>query len=231
MLIKMTKIMFGVVLLPFCAGFTWEFGETVFKIIYKPDVPYYFLAGGLTYLTMHLLFKKPILTYVFGHELTHALFAVLFGGSVKSFQAGERGGRVTITKTNFVITLAPYFFPLYTFFMLVIYWLAVATDARGVAGGIIFLTGVSFAFHLVLTFSFLQTDQSDIQEHGYVFSYPLIYLFNVVFAGLLIHVLLAKNSAFLSFFEGGMGKGINMTSLLVGKLYGIARTTAQGALL
>ncbi len=219
------KIMFGVILLPFCAGFTREFVKTVFTITYKPNLPYYFLAGGLTYLTVHLLFRKPILAYVFGHELTHALFAVLFGGSVKSFQAGERGGRVTITKSNFIITLAPYFFPLYTFVMLIFYGLAAATEARGIAGWIIFFSGATFSFHIILTLSFLQVDQSDIKEHGYVFSYPLIYLFNIVFAALLIHLLLAKDAGFLGFLAGGIIKGVDMISILFVKLYSFARNT------
>jgi hypothetical protein len=144
MLNKTMKILLGVALLPFCAGFTWQLGGAVFSMAYKPDLPYYFLAGGLAYLSVHLLFKKPILTYVFGHELTHAFFAVLFGGSVKSFQASERGGRVTITKSNFIITLAPYFFPLYTFIALIFYALAAAADVRWAAGWSIFFAGASF---------------------------------------------------------------------------------------
>jgi hypothetical protein len=226
MLKKTTKIMFGIALLPFCAGFTWQFGASVFSIAYKPDLPYYFLAGGLTYLCLHILFKKPILTYVFGHELTHAFFAVLFGGSVKSFQASERGGRVTITKSNFIITLAPYFFPLYTFAALIFYWLANAAGARWAAGWTIFFAGATFSFHLILTFFFLQTDQSDIRDHGIVFSYPFIYLFNIVFAALLVHVLLAKNTDFLGFLKGGIMKSILMTARLIIRLYGIVRGSA-----
>src|SRR5512139_283107 len=151
MLKKMTKILLGAALFPFCIGFTWQFGVSVFSMAYKPDLPYYFLAGGLTYLSAHLLFKKPILTYVFGHELTHAFFAVLFGGSVKSFQASERGGRVTITKSNFIITLAPYFFPLYTFIALLLYGTAVVAGLHGAVGWTVFLAGATFAFHLLLT--------------------------------------------------------------------------------
>ncbi len=223
MLKKIVKILLGVLLLPFCLGFTWQFGLTVFSVTYKPDVPYYFLAGGLSYLALHFLFKKPILTYVFGHELTHAFFAMLFGGSVKSFHASSRGGRVTVTKSNFLITLAPYFFPLYTFIALVIYGLAVVAEARRALGWIVFFSGATFAFHLVLTSAFLQTDQSDIREQGAVFSYPLIYLFNIVFAALLVHLLLVQNAAFLGFLGNGIMKSIDMTLSLFAKLYGIIR--------
>jgi Peptidase M50B-like len=224
MLKKTTKILLGLALLPFCAGFTWQFGAAVFSMAYKPELPYYFLAGGLAYLCVHILFKKPILTYVFGHELTHAFFAVLFGGSVKSFQASERGGRVTITKSNFIITLAPYFFPLYTFAALIFYWLAAAANVRWAAGWSIFFAGAAFSFHLILTFFFLQTDQSDIKEHGAVFSYPLIYLFNVLFAAFLVHALLSKNPGFLGFLGNGIMKSVTMTSRVIGKLYEIGRS-------
>jgi hypothetical protein len=223
MLKKITKILLGMALLPFCLGYTWQFGVTVFSMAYKPELPYFFFAGALTYLTAHLLFKKPILAYVFGHELTHALFAMLFGGSVKTFHASDRGGRVTLTKSNFIITLAPYFFPLYTFLALVLYELAMLAEARGAAGWIIFFAGATFSFHLVLTFVFLQTDQSDIREHGAVFSYPLIYLFNVLFAALLIHLLLAQNAGFMGFLGGGIMKSVDMTVLLFTRLYGIVR--------
>ncbi len=218
MLKKISKIALGLALLPFCAGFTWQFGANVFSTAYKPELPYYFIAGGLAYLTLHLLFKKPILTYVVGHELTHALFAVLFGGSVKSFQAGERGGRVTVTKSNFIITLAPYFFPLYTFLALVCYGLIAAAGVRGTDGWTVFIIGATFSFHVVLTLVFLQEDQSDIREQGAFFSYPLIYLFNIVFAALLLHVLLAREPGFFSFLGGGIMKSAAIGAGLFSRL-------------
>ena len=202
---RILKILFGLSLVPFCAGFAWQLVKTVFTVHYRPDTPYYFFAGGLIYITIHVLFRKPVLTYVIGHELTHALFALLFGGAVKSIHASDRGGRVTITKSNFIITLAPYFFPLYTSLALILYWTARAADARGIATDIlIFLSGATFALHLVLTFVFLQTDQNDIREEGAIFSYPLIFLFNIAFAAFLMKVYLAENMDYLGFLTGGI---------------------------
>jgi hypothetical protein len=226
MLNKIFKILLGIVLVPFCIGFTWQFGATVFGITYKREVPYYFLAGGLTYLTAHILLKKPILTYVVGHELTHAFFTMLFGGKVKSFHASDRGGRVTITKSNFIITLAPYFFPLYTFAALIMYWLAVIADVRMAAGWLVFASGTTYSFHLILTFFFLQTDQNDIKEHGAIFSYPLIYLFNILFAALLICLLLAENMSYPKFLYGGILKSMDMLTVLFDKLHRIIRAIA-----
>ena len=39
------------------------------------------------WLTIYLLLPKPMWVYVFGHELTHALWTWLFGGRVKKFKA------------------------------------------------------------------------------------------------------------------------------------------------
>jgi len=226
MLNRTLKILLGIVLVPFCIGFTWQFGATLFSITYKRDVPYYFIAGSFAYLTAHVLFRKPILTYVFGHELTHAFFALLFGGKVKSFQASDRGGRVTITKSNFVITLAPYFFPLYTSAALFMYWLAIVAGAGNAAGWLVFASGTTYAFHLILTFFFLQTDQNDIKEHGAIFSYPLIYLFNILFAALLLWLLLAENMSYPKFLYSGILKAANIVFLLFNKMYGIIRAMA-----
>lgn len=222
---KITKILFGIGLVPFCLGFTWQLAATIITVRYKIDTPYYFFAGSLTYLTAHFLFKKPILTYVVGHELTHAVFALLFGGSVKAIHASSRGGRVIITKSNFIITLAPYFFPLYTFIALVLYWFACAADTRSAAIDVlVFLSGATSAFHLVLTFIFLQTDQVDIKEHGAIFSYPLIYLFNILFTAFLLHVYFAENMDYSMFLAGGIIKTINTMAFTLDRLFSIVRT-------
>jgi len=227
MIKKITKVLIGVGLIPFCLGYTWQLAATLATVHYKADTPYYFIAGGLAYLTIHLLFNKPILTYVVGHELTHAFFAVLFGGSVKSFHAGNRGGRVTVTKSNFIITLAPYFFPLYTFIALILYGLAVLADIHGATLVVlVFLSGATFVFHLALTFIFLQTDQNDIREQGAVFSYPLIYLFNVVFAAFLVHMYLAQNMDYLMFLAGGILKTTNMLTQLFERAYAAMHDSA-----
>lgn len=213
----------GIALIPFCAGFTARLAETATAVAYRGAAPYYFIFGCAAYTVAHVLFRRPILTYVFGHELTHALFAVLFGGSVKSFHASERGGRVTITKSNFVITLAPYFFPLYTFFALVLYGAAKMAEVKNVDGWLIALSGATYAFHIMLTFSFLRTDQDDIKELGAALSYPLIYLFNVMFFGLVMSTLLAENMSFILFLRDGIMDSAAIMMSLFRKAYSFLR--------
>jgi len=218
---RIGKFLLGIALLPFCVGFAWQLAVTSVSVTYQPLVPYWFAGGFILYIVIHFLFRKPILSYVVGHELTHALFAVLFGGSVKAFHASAKGGQVQITKSNFIITLAPYFFPLYTFFALVGYWLARAADAPLLEPWLILITGAAFAFHIILTLIFLQTDQSDISEHGAFFSYPLIILFNLVLTALLIRFLLAQDMSYLGFLVDGIMRSVSLIVLGAGKLYGM----------
>src|SRR5207247_2098030 len=61
------------------------------------------LAGAGCWLAIYLLLPKPMWVYVFGHELTHALWTWLLGGRVKKFKASAKGGHVLVTRNNFVV--------------------------------------------------------------------------------------------------------------------------------
>jgi hypothetical protein len=118
--------------------------------------------------------------YVFGHELTHALWTWLFGGQVKKMKVTAKGGHVVISKTNFVIALAPYFFPLYVVMIIFIFVIGhLIWDWKSYLVYFHLLIGAAYAFHLTLTFHVLQTQQSDITSQGYLFSAVVIFLGNV----------------------------------------------------
>jgi hypothetical protein len=122
-----------------------------------------------------------MLLYVFGHELTHALWTWVFGGSVKKFKATARGGHVVTDTTNFLIVLAPYFFPLYAVLVVLVFlagdWLWVWTPHRV---WFHFLLGAAYSFHLTLSWHVLQTTQTDITSQGWVFSAVIIFLGNLL---------------------------------------------------
>ena len=62
-------------------------------------------GGAACWFTVYALLPKPMWVYVFGHELTHALWTWLFGGKVKKFKVSALGGHVVITKSNFLIAI------------------------------------------------------------------------------------------------------------------------------
>jgi hypothetical protein len=178
---KWLKLIVGILLLPACIGA----GSALSRVISATGHAQMFwvalVGGAACWLTVFLLLPKPMLIYVFGHEFTHALCTWACGGKVKKFKATAKGGHVVITKSNFFIALAPYFFPLY----------AVLVIAAFVLGNLLwrwepyapwfhFLLGAAYAFHVTLTLHILQTQQSDITDQGYVFSAAVIWLGNVI---------------------------------------------------
>src|SRR5437667_822881 len=110
---KWLKTILALLLLPVCIGAVRALGRVLAQTG-QADTIWVALGGGAAcWLVIFFLLPKPIRLYVFGHELTHALSTWAFGGRVKKFKATPNGGHVVVTKVNFVIALAPYFFPLY----------------------------------------------------------------------------------------------------------------------
>lgn len=147
----------------------------------------YFLAGVVIYLVVHSIFYKPVYLYILGHELTHAIFTWLCGGRVTSFRATLRGGRVTTTKSNFFITLGPYFFPIYTVLISCAYFaVSVFSESRDYTSAFIFLIGFSWALHVVLTIHFIKMEQPDIMKMGTLFSICLVYIANLIIVAFIL---------------------------------------------
>lgn len=138
------------------------------------------VAGAACWFVVYLMLPRPMWIYVLGHELTHVLWTWLFGGRVKKFKATSKGGAVTISKSNFLISLAPYFFPLYAVLVLAGWligdWL---WDWHALRVYFHLLLGASYAFHITLTAHVLGGEQSDLAAHGYFFSLVIIFLGNV----------------------------------------------------
>jgi hypothetical protein len=177
---KWLKLIIGIVLLPACVGGAWAL-ERVVRSSGQADTFWVAaVAGAGCWLSIYLLLPKPMWVYVFGHELTHALWTWLFGGRVKKFKASSSGGHVVVTKSNFLIALAPYFFPLYAMLVVVVY--VVGSRLWGwqpYAVWFHLLIGVAYAFHITLTWHILKEDQTDISEQGYLFSAVVTLLGNL----------------------------------------------------
>ena len=98
----------------------------------------------------------------------------------KKNEGPSPGGHVIISKTNFVIALAPYFFPLYVVLVVGVFALGnLIWNWRGYLVWFHLCVGAAYAFHVTLTCHVLQTRQSDITSQGYMFSAVVIFLGNV----------------------------------------------------
>lgn len=144
-----------------------------------------FLAGFIVYLLVHFLLYKPVFAHVMAHELTHMLWAAVFGGKTQSLHVSKTGGKVLISKSNFIISLAPYFFPLYAMAATLVYYITRDEYRIYVA----FFVGAALSFHIALTLFSLTTTQSDLrQDSNVVFSLAFVYLMNIIIIALILTV-------------------------------------------
>jgi hypothetical protein len=175
------------------------------------------LAGAACWTTVYLLLPKPMWIYVFGHELTHALWVWLFGGSVKRFKTTSTGGHVIVDRTNFLIALSPYFFPLYAALVVIVFAVGhLIWGWRNLLVWFHLLVGASYAFHVTLTGHVLKTRQSDITSQGYLFSAVVIFLGNalVLLAGLPLLTTSVDLTTMLGWWLENTGKVIHQSGKL-----------------
>ena len=186
--IKLFKIVMGILLLPACVGVSVVVGRDI--LISLPGEIWFF-SGLFTYLLLLAIFQQPIRTYIFGHELTHVIWVWLFGGKVSGFKAAAGGGQVRVSRSNFLIFLAPYFFPIYCLLAIGVYFLlSLLINLPPWSLPVLsFILGFAWAFHFTFTIYVLLQGQPDIWATGRIFSFPFIYLCNLlVLASLIIFV-------------------------------------------
>lgn len=177
---KWVKLIIALALLPVCAGAAKALW-TVLRAGYGADTVWVpLLAGAACWVVIFLLLPKPMWLYVLGHEFTHALWTWLFGGKVKKMKVTSSGGHVVISKTNFVIALAPYFFPVYAAIVILVFAIGhLIWNWHSYLVYFYLVVGAAYAFHVTLTFHVLRTEQSDITSQGWLFSVVVIFLGNV----------------------------------------------------
>ena len=178
---RILRWLIALALLPVCIGTTWALVDLLSLVGRSSQFWVPVLVGATCWWVIFLSLPKPMWLYVVGHELTHALWAVLCGGRVKKFRASARGGHVVVTKTNLLITLSPYFFPLYAVLWTLFFLLGNALFGwRPWLPWFHFGLGLAYAFHVTLTAHILRTRQPDLESEGWVFSAVVIWLGNAL---------------------------------------------------
>ena len=177
------RLVAGLALIPLCVAMTLALLDLLRGLaggLFSPEVLW--LGIGYTlWLVLWFVMPQPARAYVMAHELTHALWALLFGARIRKMKVTAKGGSVSLSKTNLLITLAPYFFPFYTVLVLLLRWL-VGCFVQPVPLPYVwlFLVGLTWGFHLCFTVQSLLTRQPDILEYGRILSHAVIYIFNLL---------------------------------------------------
>ncbi|MFA4930331.1 MAG: hypothetical protein WC570_00475 [Patescibacteria group bacterium] len=145
------------------------------------------LMGVLIYALIHFFVYQSTVFYVLAHEFTHAIFAIFSGAQVKKIKVASRGGWVELTQSNFIIDLAPYFFPLYSILLAVLYFIANRFwDLTGYYFLFFFLLGASLCFHYLSNWEILKIEQPDMKITGKIFGIIFVLLANLLFLNIII---------------------------------------------
>ena len=210
---RWVKFVVALFLLPVCAILTQTFftvftRATVTQRLWAGEEFWFFSLGVILWLIAFFGLPRPLLVYVFGHELTHALWVFLMGGRVSRFRVGRDGGHIVTDRNNFWIALAPYFFPLYSILALALYGAAsLWMDVQPLGRWLYAIVGVTWAFHFTFTCWMIPKSQTDLTENGTFFSLVLIYLMNL----LLLSAMLVIASAQISFADFAAELGNNVS--------------------
>ena len=177
------RLLLGLLLLPACCGVMMSFLDSILAAAgssgWLSAESLSTLGGVAAFALCWIALPHPVRAYVLGHELTHAIWGLMFGARPSDLRIGQNGGSVKLTKSNLLITLAPYFFPFYTF-LVVIAALITYAFLRPLPCLTLwmFLIGFTWAFHLLFTIETLTQRQPDIKLYGRMFSWVFIFLVN-----------------------------------------------------
>lgn len=155
------------------------------KVSENPGVWLFPAGGALSFFLAYLFYfsRRESFWSVMEHELTHAVFALLFFKKIHSFSAHRfRGGKIQLEGGNFIIALAPYFFPTFTIFL---FLLKPILNSR-FHPYLNFAIGFTLMFHWVYLTREFHFGQPDIRQSGRIFSIIVVIFGNIFFAGMVL---------------------------------------------
>ncbi len=194
MWVKLLKFVIALALMPLLAGEVWtiiDMARHAMPAGQWSQTWFLSLAAGFgTWLVVFFLLPRTMWLYVLGHEFTHALAAMLAGGKVSSFQVSAKGGHVVTDRVNWWITLSPYFVPLYAILWMAL-WLTVDFyhPLKEWQPVLYFGVGLLWSFHLTFTASMMHLKQTDLSSQGFIFSFVVIGLINLLMFLILFSIL------------------------------------------
>lgn len=147
-----------------------------------------FTLGFSTCCFSYLSLMKGNWFYVFGHEATHAVAVYLSKGRVFDFKVSSEGGHIMSDRNSMWIALSPYFIPFYALVFGITWALLLLFFPAWINFSWLFLLiwGASWGFHACHTVSLLKTNQPDFESQGFLFSYVIIALMNLIILQVLI---------------------------------------------
>lgn len=220
---RWVKFVAALLLLPWI----WVYAQAFFNVFtdsavhhafWQTEEFWFFSLGLVLWLIVFFGLPRPVRVYVFGHELTHALWVWAMGGRVSRFHVGRDGGQIVTDTSNFWIALAPYFFPVYAVALILVYGIVgLFHDLEAFRRLLFALVGAAWGFHATFTVWMIPKGQSDIEEHGHFFSYVIIFTLNLAVLTVLF-ITASPEVTWQSFGRELLHQAIDVSSAIVGAL-------------
>jgi hypothetical protein len=169
----------------FLPGLAYALYFVIGGIVDHPGNCIPFLVGAGAYTVIFVVFMGRRIGFLttLEHELTHAVFAWATFHRVVGFSAMRGGGHVRyIGRGNWLIAIAPYFFPLFT--LLVIGVLTLLPPRQLAIGAAVL--GASVAHHIMSTWSETHRHQTDLREVGWLWSWLFLPSVNAFVLGIVL---------------------------------------------
>ena len=202
-------------------GFGAAMLQSISKISPTDSRPLAFLFGAAVFIPFHFAAKRLFHSawcylQTLEHELTHLLIGLLFlkipvGFRVSAHEGGEVRQIGLGTTGQTWVTLAPYFFPTISLFVVMVAYFA-NLDTKILLG----ILGWTTAFHLITNWTETSFRQPDLQKAGILKTILILPVMNLICYG-----------AVLAFVAGG-GKGFgNFWTQLLKYFTGLERNGAS----
>lgn len=192
--------------------------ENVLESVWNNSYALCFIFGGAISLFLHLIPKlrelllKP---YVFGHEVTHAIFVYFCYGKVSEFESSPEGGYIIANRDNILVSLSPYVFPFWSVIVGLFFIISgTVMDVTPALPYFFMLFGATWVFNVIWTGLMIPLGQSDLRNNGTFFSLTLIYLSNVLILSLLLEYA-RFNPSFTHWFYKFFNIHLDLFNLLI----------------
>ena len=217
-MVRLLKLFIALLLLPTAV---LTFAQTVrilLTVLGQLSAAVSFVAGLVVYSGIHYGYYNFSRPYVFAHEMTHALAALLCGCRIKDVSIGHDSGYVKMDRCNAFVVLAPYFVPAYVIAAALVYVIAdLFVDVSPYRQVFLFASGFFTAFHFIQTFKTLfEADQPDLKlAGGKVFSVVMITLANLVVLAVVLKALFPETVSLLEAGKNVLAGTVNIWRIIV----------------
>ncbi|MBE0674198.1 MAG: hypothetical protein IH591_06020 [Bacteroidales bacterium] len=197
------RFILSILFLPLIFFYGSGFLSVVEQISFSNSIHLYFVISlGLSSLLFFFLIGRMSFIAIFEHELTHNIFAVLTFNKPAGFHVsrGEGGLFQYEGRGNFLITLSPYFFLTFSFFLLPLF---LVIDQVYFKHFIIAL-GILTGYHTSTTIKETHLQQPDLRDNGFIFSFIVIILGNLLNYGVIFSFVSGGWNGIGRFLAGGV---------------------------